>query len=114
MFEIIRKNLFIDNVSSFIFDNTKNTENKINIPIMNLGNPISNDIILAENEYFIFFDTKDKNAYNLTQSYIYANKRNNKAYNINNNLIGDIVFYNEKQVDIKWSNIDNIVSYSLK
>lgn len=59
--------------------------------------------IVYENQYCLFCEVKEnKNISQLSDSYIYINKRNNKVYNINNNVFGEITKKTDTFTEILW------------
>lgn len=70
--------------------------------------------LIISNEYFVFFEYISKKDSGLSKSYIYANRRNSKAYDINNNLIGFIVSDDSRAIQILWPNTENPTEYLLK
>lgn len=65
--------------------------------------------IIYENDFFILAKTKETLSSEsiLLDSYIYVNKRNNRVYNIGNNMVGTLISNNTFSIVIEWQLDDN-------
>lgn len=108
---VLRQDLTMDYFSTITI-NSKIITNSISYYPINKENEQD---IKYENELCIFCKIKEPKDSKLSDSYIYINKKNNKVYNINNNIVGDISIRGSI-MEIIWSikNEKQISIYSIK
>lgn len=115
LYSLIIENNSINRLYVILDEASKQAANRLTTQILGLKpyEKSINNSTMVQNEYFIFFQTPEDKTLNLKESYVYANKRNNKAYNINNNTIGYIVSYENDIIDILWPTSNEPKSYRI-
>lgn len=115
IYDLIRDKVPIIDIKNRIKNKSSNypTLSASIIPLMPSDNGKLTNKLVISNEYFVFFEVKNGAPSNLSDTYIYANRRNNKAYDINNNLIGYVVSDDTSSINILWPNIDHPQTYLL-
>ena len=87
------------------------------IPIIKPQDQDLDNYVIYENEFFLLCKLEESptQEFSLVDSYIYINKRNNRVYNIVNNIVGEIILMDRTKLKIQWM-IDSdkiIVDYTL-
>jgi hypothetical protein len=111
---LLKSNLIIDNIINNNIDEKFFNIQRHNLPIKTLKVKNNKEIqnvnqtknILYENQLCLFAFLQGSD--NLVDSMCYFNKNNNKIYSVNNNVMGEVIYYDTENLKINWKITEKI------
>lgn len=117
MIEHIRNNFSISDIYD-LYIKADQTNTLYSFQSLNIEYPHYNNNTLHIDDYCIFGKFISNRTTELSDSMVYINKKNNKAYSIANNIIGNVIDLSKNYVSINWqinglNNVLPIIKYFL-